>query len=44
MKASNKTINPVLVSSVWKDIALVGALDFLILVLASALFVPLWKD
>jgi heme exporter protein B len=44
MKASNKTINPVLVSSVWKDIALVGALDFLILVLASALFLPLWKD
>ncbi len=44
MKASNKTINPVLVSSVWKDIALVGALDFLILVLASALFIPLWKD
>jgi heme exporter protein B len=44
MKASNKTINPVLVSSVWKDITLVGALDFLILVLASALFIPLWKD
>lgn len=44
MKASNKTINPVLVSSVWKDIALVGSLDFLILVLASALFIPLWKD
>ena len=44
MKASNKTLNPVLVSSVWTDIALVGTLDFLILVLASALFIPLWKD
>jgi hypothetical protein len=34
----------VLVSSVYNDIALVGALDFLIVVLAVALFQPLWKD
>jgi heme exporter protein B len=44
MQASNKTLNPVLVSSVYNDIALVGALDFLIVVLAVALFQPLWKD
>lgn len=44
MQAANKTLNPVLVSSVWKDIALVGALDFLIVVLAMVLFQPLWKD
>jgi heme exporter protein B len=44
MQASNKTLNPVLVSSVWNDIALVGALDGLIVVLAFILFQPLWKD
>lgn len=44
MQASNKTLNPVLVSSVWNDIALVGALDGLIIVLAVILFQPLWKD
>ena len=44
MQASNKTLNPVLVSSVWNDIALVGALDGLIVVLAVILFQPLWKD
>ncbi|MFZ9431348.1 MAG: heme exporter protein CcmB [Bacteroidia bacterium] len=44
MQASNKTLNPVLVSSVYNDIALVGALDFLIVVLSVALFQPLWKD
>jgi hypothetical protein len=44
MQASNKTLNPVLVSSVYNDIALVGALDFLIVVLSIALFQPLWKD
>ncbi|MFN5681755.1 MAG: heme exporter protein CcmB [Bacteroidota bacterium] len=40
MQASNKTLNPVLVSSVYNDIALVGALDFLIVVLSIALFQP----
>ena len=44
MQASNKTLNPVLVGSVYNDIALVGALDFLIVVLSIALFQPLWKD
>lgn len=44
MQASNKTLNPVLVSSVYNDIALVGTLDILIVVLAVALFQPLWKD
>jgi heme exporter protein B len=44
MQASNKTLNPVLVSSVWNDIALVGALDGLIIVLGVILFQPLWKD
>jgi heme exporter protein B len=44
MQASNKTLNPVMVSSVYNDIALVGTLDFLIVVLAVALFQPLWKD
>ncbi len=44
MQASNKTLNPVLVSSVYKDIALVGALDFLIVVLCGILFQPLWKE
>lgn len=44
MKASNKTLDPVLVSNVWKDIALIGALDFLVLILATTLFQSLWKD
>jgi heme exporter protein B len=44
MQAANKTLNPVLVSSAWNDIALVGALDFLVVVLAAALFQPLWRD
>lgn len=44
MQSSNKTLNPILVSSTFSDIALVGALDFLIVVLCIALFQPLWKD
>jgi hypothetical protein len=44
MQAANKTLNPVLVSSAWNDIALVGAMDFLVVVLAAALFQPLWRD
>jgi len=44
MQASLKALNPVLVSSVYKDLMLLGALNFLVLVLTSILFTPLWRD
>lgn len=44
MQASLKALNPILVSSVYKDLMLLGALNFLVLVLASVLFTPLWRD
>lgn len=44
IKASTKTLNPVLVSSVYTDMFLLGALDILILVLTGVLFESLWKE
>ena len=44
IKASLKAFNPVLVSSVYRDIYLLGALDLLVLVLTGVLFQSLWKD
>jgi heme exporter protein B len=44
MGASAKCLNPILVSSAYKDLALIGSLDFLILVMAGVLFPYLWKD
>jgi len=44
IKASTKTLNPVLVSSVYTDMLLLGALDILILVLTGVLFESLWKE
>ena len=44
IKASNKVFNPILVSSVNKDILMLTALDGLILVLSGILFSALWKE
>ncbi len=44
IKASQKTLNPVLVSSLNKDLMLLGALDLMIIILSSVLFQALWKD
>lgn len=44
MQATLKALNPVLVSSVYKDLMLLGALNFLVLVLTAILFTPLWRD
>ena len=44
IKASVKTLNPVLVSSVYQDRLLLCALDLLILVLVGVLFESLWKE
>jgi heme exporter protein B len=44
IKASKKAFNPVLVSSVNKDILLLASLDVMILVLTGVLFQSLWKD
>jgi len=44
MQASQKALNPVLVSSVSKDLLLLLALNFLVLVLSGILFTPLWRD
>lgn len=44
MQGSLKALNPVLVSSVYTDMMLLGALNFLMLVLAGLLFTPLWRD
>lgn len=44
MGASAKCLNPILVSSTFKDLALIGALDFMILVMAGILFPYLWKE
>lgn len=44
MQASLKALNPVLVSSVYKDLLLLGSLNLLVLVLAAVLFTPLWRD
>lgn len=39
-----KTLNPVLVSSVWIDVMVLLGLNVLVFVLSSVLFNPLWKD
>ena len=44
IKASQKTLNPVLVSSLNKDLMLLGALDLMIIILSGVLFQALWKD
>jgi heme exporter protein B len=44
MQASQKALQPLLVSSVYKDLLLLGALNFLVLVLSGILFTPLWRD
>ncbi len=44
IKASRKTLNPVLVSSLNKDLMLLGALDLMIIILSAVLFQALWKD
>jgi heme exporter protein B len=44
IKASNKAFNPILMSSVNKDIYMLTALNGLILVLSGILFSSLWKD
>jgi heme exporter protein B len=44
MQASQKALNPVLVSSASKDLLLLLALNFLVLVLSGILFTPLWRD
>ena len=44
IKASNKVFNPILVTSVNKDILMLTALDGLILVLSGILFSALWKE
>lgn len=43
-KASNKAFNPILMSSVNKDIYMLTALNVLVLVLSGILFSSLWKD
>ena len=44
IKASQKTLNPVWVSSLNKDLMLLGALDCMIIILSAVLFQALWKD
>ncbi|MBM3399325.1 MAG: ABC transporter permease [Bacteroidetes bacterium] len=44
MQASQKALQPLLVSSVYKDLLLLAALNFLVLMLSSILFIPLWRD
>ncbi len=44
IKASNKAFNPILMSSINKDIYMLTALNGLILVLSGILFTSLWKD
>ena len=44
IKASNKAFNPILMSSVNKDIYMLTALNGLILVLSGILFTSLWKE
>jgi hypothetical protein len=44
MQASQKALQPILVGSVYKDIWLLAALNFLVLVLSGILFTPLWRD
>lgn len=44
MQASQKALQPILVGSVYKDIWLLAALNFLVLVLSGVLFTPLWRD
>jgi heme exporter protein B len=44
VQGSVKCLNPVLVPSTNQDLMLLGALNLLVLVLASVLFNPLWKE
>ena len=44
ISASKKALNPVLVSSIYKDVMLLGGLNFMIIVLTGILFPFLWKD
>jgi heme exporter protein B len=44
IRASLKTLNPILVSSVYQDISLLLSMNILILVLAGILFESLWSD
>ncbi|MFM7765587.1 MAG: heme exporter protein CcmB [Sphingomonadales bacterium] len=43
MQASQKALQPLLVSSVYKDLLLLTALNFLVLVLSGILFTPIWR-
>ncbi|MCC7297285.1 MAG: heme exporter protein CcmB [Bacteroidia bacterium] len=44
VQGSVKCLNPVLVPSVDRDLMLLGAMNFLVLVLAGVLFNPLWRE
>ncbi len=44
VQGSEKCFNPVLVSSTLTDLLLLGALDLLLIILATVLFLPLWRD
>lgn len=44
VQGSVKCLNPVLVPSVYQDLWLLVAMNFLVLVLASVLFNPLWRE
>ncbi len=44
VQGSVKCLNPVLVPSVYRDLMLLGAMNFLVLVLAGVLFNPLWRE
>jgi heme exporter protein B len=44
MQASQKALQTLLVSSVYKDLLLLASLNFLVLVLSGILFTPLWRD
>jgi heme exporter protein B len=44
VQGSVKCLNPILVSSAFQDLWLLLSLNFLLLVLAAALFNPLWRD
>lgn len=44
VQGSVKCLNPVLVSSAYKDLILLGSMNLLVFVLAAVLFNPLWKE
>jgi len=44
VQGSVKCLNPVLVPSTYNDLMLLGAINFLLFVLAAILFNPLWRE